>query len=109
MQASGKTLGVIMTLATTSMILVTYSTESTMILLGVVMLIPAILISARLVDKQLTWSEAVGLTLLILLSLSVGSFIGSIASRTLYSILMASSILIVTLIYSVFITMVYRH
>ncbi|MEM0368198.1 MAG: hypothetical protein QXD50_03195 [Desulfurococcaceae archaeon] len=109
MPASGMKLGGIMMLTTVSAALLTYSTESLATLLGVVILISVILVSARFVDKQLTWSEAIGLFLLILLSLSIGSFVGSLLSRTLYSILVSFSILVVLLIYSISITMVYKR
>lgn len=109
MPLTSKSLGAIMVAVAASTALLTYTTESLTVLLGVIILTTLILASARLIDKQLEWREAVNLFLLLLLSASIGSFIGSIVSSTLYSALVAFSILMVSLIYLLIAMKVYKH
>jgi|GEM_PF-2523371 uncharacterized membrane protein YfcA len=109
MSATSRILVGIMIMVIVSTALLTYTNESLMVLLGVVILVAALLASARLIDKQLEWREALNLFILLLLSASIGSFIGGIVSSTLYSALVAFSILMISLIYLFIAMKVYKH
>lgn len=101
MPVLGRLIGLLLALQLVAIALISYTNATEFFTTGASMYAVCTILLARYVDKYAEWKDATGVYALILLCTGMGALISASISRTLYSVVVALSIVLVVIVYAV--------
>lgn len=101
MPVLGKLIGLLLALQLVAVALVSYTSSMEFTVTGVSIYAVCAVLLARYIDSHTEWRDAAGVYALILLCTGVGAMVGALVSRTLYSTLVALSMVLIVTAYAI--------
>lgn len=100
MPVLGKLIGLLLAIQLVAVALLSYTDSTVFFMVGISIYAFCAVLLARYIDKYTEWKDSISVYALILLCTGMGALVGALISRTLYSLLVALSVVLIVIAYA---------